>query len=489
MSAPATAVDEGSGLVPGGPDRLVRLVLALAVGSFTLQQCFVTPVLSRLQVEYSTDQATVTWALIVYLLAASIATPLLGRAGDTWGKKRMFVVALGGMAAGAFGAALAPSIGWLLAARAVQGAAGAVLPLSFGILRDVSRPERLSSGVSLMTSTTAVGFGLGLILAGPVVDTLGVRWLFWLPAGFATVIALAVLWVVPESAPTRAAPPPLLPALALGGWLGVLLLGLSRGGAWGWTSPWVLGMFAASAALVLIWVRLERRARTPLIDLRMMRLRGVWTTNLIVMLSGFSMFALFGFLPQLLQTPQTAGYGLGATVTESGRFLIPWSVTSFAAGMLATRIIRATSVRIVICVATVLMATAMLLIAFLHSTHWVIYLAMSMHGAGSGSVLAATALVVVRVVPPWQVGVASGMNANIRLVGGAVGATVMGVIVTGHLTATGYPAERGYTVGFVVLAGVFLLAHIAAYAIPKAGFGAGGTVAAEAAAPKRQVMY
>ncbi|MFJ8600120.1 hypothetical protein ACIREM_15610 [Streptomyces shenzhenensis] len=192
-------------------------------------------------------------------------------------------------------------------------------------------------------------------------------------------------------------------------------------------------MFAASAVLVLIWVRLERRARTPLIDLQMMRLRGVWTTNLIVMLSGFSMFALFGFLPQLLQTPEGAGYGLGATVTESGRFLIPWSPTSFA---------------------------------------------------GSGSVLAATALVVVRVVPPWQVGVASGMNANVRLVGGAVGATVMGVIVTGHLTATGYPAERGYTVGFVVLAGVFLLAHIAAYAIPKAGFGAGRTVAAEAAAPE-----
>ncbi|MFE7979323.1 MFS transporter [Streptomyces shenzhenensis] len=153
---------------------------ALAVGSFTLQQCFVTPVLSRLQVEYTTDQATVTWALTVYLLAASVATPLLGRAGDTWGKKRMFVLALVGMAAGALGAALAPSIGWLLAARAVQGAAGAVLPLSFGILRDVSRPERLSSGVSLMTSTTVVGFGLGLVLAGPVVDTLGVRWLFWL---------------------------------------------------------------------------------------------------------------------------------------------------------------------------------------------------------------------------------------------------------------------------------------------------------------------
>ena len=452
-------------------DRPVRLVLALAVASFTLQQCFVVPVIARLQVEYDTTQATATWVLTAYLLSASIATPLLGRAGDTVGRRRMLLVALALLAVGSLGAALAPTIGWLLVCRFVQGASGAILPLAFGILRDTSRPERLSSGVSLMTSVTAMGFGIGLVVSGPIVDLLGVRWLFWLPMICTVVATVGVLLVVPESPPGRAARPSVLPGLALGGWLGTFLLAVSHGGEWGWGSPTVIGLFAAAAALASIWLWLERTFETPLIDLQMMRLRGVWTTNLIVLLSGFAMFALFGFLPQLLQTPTSTGYGLGATVSESGRYLIPWSATSFTAGMLASRVIRASSVRIVIGAATLFMAAAMTLLALFHTVPWVIYCAMALHGAGSGSVLAATALVVVRVVPAWQVGVASGMNANIRTVGGAVGATTMGAIVTGHLRGTGFPAERGYTIGFLMLAVAFLLAHVSSYAIPKRGFG------------------
>ncbi len=456
---------------PVGSERLLRLVLSVSVGCFTLQQCFVVPVIAQLEVEFGTDQATTTWVLTAYLLSAAVATPLLGRAGDTYGRKPMLLGALALLALGSLAAALAPTIGWLLLARVVQGASGALLPLAFGILRDVSRPERLSSGISLMTSVTAVGFGLGLVVAGPIVDVLGIRWLFWLPLICTCLAIVGAMLVVPSGTTHRADPPPVLPALLLGGWLTSFLLAVNRGDGWGWLSPRVSVLLAGTAVLLVAWIWSERVATTPLIDLDMMRLRGVWTTNLIVMLSGFSMFALFGFLPQLLQTPTSTGYGLGASVSESGRFLIPWSVTSFLAGMLASRVIRATSVRIVIGTATLLMATAMVLLATLHDVPWAIYGAMGLHGVGSGSVLAASALVVVRVVPPSQVGVASGMNANLRVVGGAVGATVMGVIVTSHAGTGGYPAERGYAIGFLVLAGVFLLAHLAAYAIPRAGFG------------------
>jgi predicted MFS family arabinose efflux permease len=463
----------GGGVSSNGAasDRLLRLVLALSVGCFTLQQCFVVPVIARLQVEYDTSQTTATWVLTAYLLSAAVATPLLGRAGDTFGRKRILLVALVLLAIGSFGAAVAPTIGWLLAARVVQGASGAMLPLAFAVLRDVSRPERLSSGVRLMTSVTAVGFGVGLVVAGPIVELLGVRWLFWLPMICTCAAALLALVVVPQSSAARAATPSVLPGVALGGWLCGILLAVSHGSTWGWTSPLVLTLIGGAVVLFVGWLWLERTAATPLIDLDMMRLRGVWTTNLIVLLTGFSMFALFGFLPQLLQTPTSTGYGLGATVTESGRYLIPWSVTSFLSGMLASRVIRATSVRVATGVATLLMATAMVLLALFHTVPWVVFFAMALHGTGSGTVLAATALVVVHVVPAWQVGVASGMNANIRVVGGAVGATLMGVIVTGHTTTSGYPAERGYTLGFVMLAGVFVLSHLATYAIPRAGFG------------------
>src|SRR6188472_3533420 len=115
-----------------GGTSVTFTVLALSVCSFVLLQSLTVPVLTTIQAELDTDQQTVTWVLTAYLLSASICTPLLGRLGDAVGKKRMLVVTLSALAVGSLAAALAPSIGWLIAARVVQGAGGGVLPLAFG---------------------------------------------------------------------------------------------------------------------------------------------------------------------------------------------------------------------------------------------------------------------------------------------------------------------------------------------------------------------
>ena len=236
-----------------GSRGITFAVLAVAASSFALLQSLIVPVLATIQVEFETRQTTVTWVLTAYLLSASICTPLLGRVGDVVGKTRMLVVGLVVLSVGSLAAALAPSIGWLIAARALQGAGGGVLPLAFGIIRDEFR-ERMTTALSVIASLTAVGFGVGIVVAGPIVDSLGFRGLFWLPMVVTLSVAAALLFV-PESPVRTPARLPVVPAVLLAGWLVALLLGLSQGNEWGWSSPAVLGLFALSLVLVAAWVR------------------------------------------------------------------------------------------------------------------------------------------------------------------------------------------------------------------------------------------
>ena len=449
-----------------GHQNITFAVLAVSVSSFALRQSLIVPVLARIQIEFDTDQTTVTWVLTAYLLSASICTPLLGRVGDVVGKKRMLVVTLSALAVGSLAAALAPTIGWLIAARVVQGAGGGVLPLAFGIIRDEFDKDRVTSALSVIASLTAVGFGAGIVIAGPIVDGLGYHWLFWLPMIATALAAAAALVFVPESPVRTRGRLPVLPAVLLSVWLVALLLALSEGNSWGWASPRILGLLAVAALVAIAWVRVETRVPVPMIDMKMMRLRGIWTTNLVAAFVGFGMFASFGFLPQFLQTPPSAGYGFGASIGESGRLLLPSAVASFLVGFWTARLIHVFGARLVIVTGTLLNAVAFVSMALFHDATWQLYTATTIQGVGSGLVFSSLAGVVIASVPREQTGVASGMNANIRTIGGSIGSAVMAGIVTARIGPTGLPVEGGYTIGFAILGGAMVLAAIAAGMIP-----------------------
>jgi MFS family permease len=249
-------------------------------------------------------------------------------------------------------------------------------------------------------------------------------------------------------------------------WLIALLLGLSEGNQWGWASPRILGLFALAALVAAVWVRVETRVPVPMIDMQMMRLRGIWTTNLVAAFVGFGMFASFGFLPQFLQTPSSAGYGFGASISESGSLLLPSAVASFLVGFVTSRLIHAVGARAVIVTGTLLNAVAFSSMAFFHEATWQLYAATTLQGVGSGLVFSSLAGVVIASVPREQTGVASGMNANIRTIGGSIGSAVMAGVVTARMGPTGLPAESGYTIGFVILGVGMLFAAAGAALIP-----------------------
>ena len=448
-------------------------VLALGVGAFALLQSLVIPVLTTVQHQLHTSQSAVTWVLTAYLLSASIMTPILGRVGDMTGKKRVFVATLIALAVGSLLAAVASSIAVMIIARVIQGFAGGMLPCAFGIIRDEFPAERVAGAVGTIAALTAVGAGLGIVLAGPLVDVLDYHWLFWLPLIFTVVAAVSAIVFVPESEVRTPGRISWLPAVLLSGWLVALLVALSEAPSWGWGSGRVIGLIAGALVLAAGWLFAELRAQTPLIDMRMMRLTAVWTNNLVGLLIGVGMYATFAFLPEFVQTPSIAGYGFGASITKSGLMLLPSAVTMMAVGMFTGRLTRKLGGKVLVITGCLVGCAAMLILAFAHSAQWEIYVSNALMGVGFGLAFSAMSALIVGAVPPSQTGVASGMNANIRTIGGSIGSAVMASIVTSQLAPTGLPKESGYTTGFAVMACGLALAAVAGLLIPTMKRGAG----------------
>ena len=449
-----------------GHHQVTFAVLAAGVAAFALLQSLVIPVLTTVQHELHTTQGAATWVLTAYLLSASIMTPILGRVGDMMGKKRVFVATLLALAVGSLLAAIATSIGVLIVARVIQGIAGGMLPVAFGIIRDEFPAEKVAGAVGILAALTAVGAGLGIVLAGPIVDTLGYPWLFWLPMILTVVAAVSAVLFVPESAVRTPGRISWLPAVLLSAWLVALLVALSEAPDWGWGSARILGLLAGTVVLGAAWVLAELHAATPLIDMKMMRRPGVWTNNLVALLIGVGMYATFAFLPEFVQTPAAAGYGFGASITKSGLMLLPSAVTMFVTGMFVGRLVRRLGGKALVISGCLIGCAAMSILAFAHHYQWEIYLSSAIMGIGFGLAFSAMSALIVGAVPASQTGVATGMNANIRTIGGSIGAAVMASIVTSQLEPSGLPKEAGYTTGFAVMAGGLVLAAAAGLLIP-----------------------
>jgi MFS family permease len=440
--------------------------LAAAAAAFSLMQSLVTPVLPTIQQDLHTSTGTVTWVLTAWLLAASVATPLVGRIADMIGKDRALLVALAAIAAGCLVAALAPTVGVLIVARVLQGLGGAVFPVSFGIIRDEFPAHRVTGAVGVMAAVIATGSGLGIVLAGPIVGALDWRWLFWIPMAVVTAVGLLAWRLIPASPVRTPGRVNWLAAVLLSGWLVTLLLPLSKATAWGWGSARTLGLLAAAAVLFATWLWAELRSSNPLIDMRMMRLPAVWTTNLVALLFGAAMFGIFAFLPQLMQVPQASGYGFGASVTGAGLLMLPMLVAMAVFGSLSGPLARWVGSKAQLLLGAALSTLATLSFAVSHHSRWSVAVAGGVFGIGLGLVYSSMINLIVQSVPMHQTGTASGMNTNIRTIGASIGTAVVSSIVVSHPGPQGLPAESGYTTSFVILTAAGLAALLVGLLVP-----------------------
>ncbi|WP_343973936.1 MFS transporter [Kribbella koreensis] len=447
---------------PAAHPRLVLAVLSSCGVLVAVMQTIVVPLLPQLPALTHSKPADVSWLVTVTLLTGAVFTPLLGRAGDMYGKRKVLLIALASMVLGSLLCAISSLLPVLILGRGFQGAAVAVVPLGISILRDELPPERVIPSIAIMSSTLGVGAAFGIPAATLVVESLNWHTMFWICLGLGLLNIAAVLLVVPESKLRSSGRFDILGALGLSGFLVCLLLAVSKGSAWGWGSPKTVGLFVAALAIVPLWGWYELRSATPLVDLRVSARPAVLFTNLAALLIGFAFYANSLSTAQLVQEPKSTGYGLGASIVVSGLCLLPGGVAMVLLSPVSARISKARGPRFTLAVASGLMALGYLVRLFTSGNLAAIVVGATVVSAGTAVAYSALPALIMHAVPVTETAAANGLNTLMRTIGQAVCSaivvTVLTNVVATHSGVTA-PTLHAYLLVFVI-AGICALVAV-----------------------------
>lgn len=450
---------------------LILAVLAVAGTTFALLQAVVVPALPNLEHALRTTSSGAAWILTANLLSTAVLTPILGRAGDIFGKDRMLTAVMLALAGGTLVCAVATSLPVMLVGRAIQGAGGAIYPLAFGVVRDQFPRPRIAGAIGLVSSLLGIGAGLGLVVPGFILEHLSYHWLFWLPLAVIAATTPLIARCVPSSPVRNPATINWGSAALMAAGLAGLLVAVSETTSWGWGSPRTLGLLAGSAAVVVAWVLNELRSREPLVDMRMMAARPVWTTNVAAFLLGVGMYASIAVVPALVELSRSTGFGFGGTPIVAGLFMLPTAAVQLLVGPFTGRVERRLGSRrqLHIAMTCALVAYAGLFEA--HATTLQLLVPMIILGLGLGLGLSSLANLIVAAVRQEQTGVATGMNTVMRTLGGAFGAQLTATCITAS-DRHGLPTDHGFTLAFAVCAAALTVGLFTALIVPRARSGA-----------------
>jgi EmrB/QacA subfamily drug resistance transporter len=440
--------------------NVILAVLALAGAAYAALSSTVVPALPSIQHALHTNENGVTWLLTGYLLSASVGTSILGRLGDMYGKERVLMWTLVVLSAGTLLGALATSLPVMIAARVIQGAGGGIFPLAFGIVRDEFPRDKVAGSIGILSSILGVGGGVGIVLAGVIIAHLSYHWLYWFPLIVIVVAAVCTWRFVPESPVRVPGRVNWLAAALMSLGISLILIAVSETITWGWGSVKTVGLIAVGALICAAWVVVDVRSREPLIDMAMMRIRGVWTTNVAAFLLGAGMYSSFIVFPQFAQLPKSTGFGFGASTLVSGLYLLPATLGMIVLGTAAGTISRRWGSKAALLLGTGFTTGAFLLLALAHGHPYDLLIAAALLGIGMGLAFAALGNLIVQAVPAHQTGVASGMNTVMRTLGGAVGGQLSATFIA-HNIAHGLPTVTGFSDTFV-MATAFLVACLLA---------------------------
>lgn len=451
-------------------DRAMIATLAGTGLSAAFMQTVVTPIIPELPQLLDTTVADSSWVLTATLLAAAISTPISGRLGDMYGKRRIMLLLLSIMVCGSVVSALSSSLVPMVAGRVLQGIGLGVIALGISILRDVVHPKNLGGAVALVSATLGVGGALGLPLAATIAQTLDWHYLFWLSTALGCLAILAVALVIPVSTLRTGGHFDFVGAAGLAVGLVGILLAVSKGTEWGWTSPVTLGLLIGGVVVLLLWGLVELRMTSPLIDLRVAARRPVLLTNLASISVGFAFFIVTASLPIVLESPVTTEVGLGLPLILASFCLMPLGLVMFVMSPVAARLSNARGPRTSLILGGVIITVGFVLGIFFLDQIWHVILVSTITGLGVGFAYAAMPTLIMRAVPPNETAAANGLNSVMRTLGSTLSATLVGVILANYTVAVdglGTPSREGFAWVFVMGAGVVLVGVVIALFIPR----------------------
>ncbi|MFI1211458.1 MFS transporter [Streptomyces sp. NPDC020802] len=458
-------------------------ILAFAGIVAAVTQTLVVPLIGELPTLLDTSASNASWVITATLLAAAVATPVAGRLGDMYGKRRMLLVSLVPLVVGSVVCALSSSVIPMIAGRGLQGLGMGVVPLGISLLRDVVPAEKLGSSIAIMSASMGVGGALGLPFSAAIAENASWRVLFWVVAALALAVATLIWFVVPGGRVNTAAGRgfDLVGAVGLGTGLVCLLLGVSKGADWGWGSATTLGLLGAAVVVLAAWGRWELRTSEPLVDLRVTARPQVLMTNAASVLVGFAMYAQSLVVPQLLQLPEATGYGLGQSMLAMGLWMAPAGLMMMVMSPLGAKVSAARGPKVTLTVGALIIALGYgLSLPLLGSTGGLL-VATIVCNTGVGFAYGAMPALIMGAVPQSETASANSFNTLMRSIGSSVSAAVIAVVLAQMTTDFGgfaLPSEDGFRVAMLIGCVVALAAAAVASLIPVPKADASGSAAA-----------
>lgn len=448
----------------------ILAVLAFAGIVASLMQTLVVPLLGRLPQILHSSPGNTTWVVTVTLLVGAVATPMAGRLGDMYGKRRMVILSLIPLMLGSIVCAVATSLVPMIVGRGLQGLGVGAIPLAVALLRDVLPPARLGSAIALISSSLGIGSALGLPFAAAVAEYSNWRVLFWVSAALTVVAIALIMAVVPEGLAEGPSGRFDVPgALVLGAGLVALLLAVSKGSDWGWTSGTTLGLFVGAVVLFLAWGWWELRAGEPLVDLRVTARPQVLFTNLATVAVGVGLYAVQLSVPQLLQLPTSLGYGLGQSMLGMGLWMMPAGVMMMLVSPLGAKLSAARGPKVTLVTGALVMAAGYAAAQGLMHHTWGLLIVIVIYSSGVGLAYGAMPALIMSAVPQTETAAANGFNTLMRSVGTSMSSAVIGSVLAQMTVAVNgytFPTENGFRTVFLIGCGVSVVAALISMVIP-----------------------
>lgn len=445
-------------------------VLAAAGISVSLTQTLMIPLIPELPALLNTSPANASWTITVTLLTAAVATPVFGRLGDMYGPKPMLMICAAAMTVGSLMAAVASSLLPFIIGRGLQGMSLPIIPLAISVLRSALPTERVGPAMGLISSSLGVGGALGLPVSAVIAQKADWHMLFW-SAGVLGVMALLLFgFLVPDVPASSADKFDPLGTLLLAVGLVTLLLPISKGSTWGWTSSTTLSLFVVSVAVFAVFARWQFRTPAPIVDLRTTLRRPVLTTNIAAILVCFAMFAFGLVAPQALELPTGTGYGLGQSMVQAGLWLAPGGLAMMLASPLAARVAARRGPKFTLVCGSAIIAVAYLGAVWLLGSPPAVMVVNIVISMGVGFAYSSLPALINAAVPVSETAAANGINALARSLGTSISSAVIGVVLATMTIAYGghtMPSLNGLRAALLIAAAVAALAAVIAMTIPR----------------------
>lgn len=441
--------------------RLITAILCLSGTVVALQQTMVIPLLPDFPKILGVSADDASWLVTVTLLTSAVATPIVSRLADMFGKRRMMLISMTMIVVGSLVAAIGGNFVALLIGRGLQGFAISMIPVGISIMRDELPKEKVASATALMSATLGIGSALGLPLSGLIFEHLGWPAIFWLSAIVGVLLIIAVAVVVPESSVRTRGKFDFLGAVMLSTALTAILLAISKGASWGWTSELTLLMFVIGIVTLALWFPYELRVTQPMVDLRTSAKRPVLLTNVASILVGFSMYANNLSTTQQLQMPKISGYGFELGVMAAGLCMIPAGLAMVFFAPVSANITKRFGAKITLIVGGTVLALAYIARVFLTGSIALIIISAAVVSIGTAIAYSAMPMLIMRSVPITETASANGLNSLLRSVGTSTSSAVVAAMLTSMVIPSG-PGEGLPSID--AFKNIFWLAALAAVA-------------------------